>query len=120
MSELRISDSVGIEEARRRADGGPWEHKATGALQLKDQCLMGIYTWGEIAFSMPNLRGWFYRLCTGAASTVLKICLGWCKASSLLVSGIYFSRDLLTILSPSEDSCSLMGGVMLCMVSGCH
>ena len=51
-SELRISDDVGTEEARRRVDGGPGEHKATGALQLKDQCLMGIYTWGEIAFGV--------------------------------------------------------------------
>ena len=71
---------------------------------------MGIYMWGEIAFGAPNLRGWFYRLCTGAASTVLKVCLGWCGASSLTVLGFYFSGDLLTILSASEDSRSLMGG----------
>ena len=44
MSEPRISDDIGIEEARRRVDGGPREHKATGVLRLKDQCLMGIYT----------------------------------------------------------------------------
>ena len=81
-----------------------------GALQLKDQCLMGTYTWGEIAFGTPNLRGWFYRLCTRAASTVLKICLGWCGASSLLVSGFYFLRNLLTTLSVSEESRSRMGG----------
>ena len=55
-------------------------------------------------------RGWFYRLCTGAASTVLKICLGWCGASSLMVSGFYFLGDSLTILSASEDSRSFMGG----------
>ena len=36
----------GTKEARRRVDGGPEEHKATGALRLKDQCLMGIYTRG--------------------------------------------------------------------------
>ena len=71
---------------------------------------MGIYTWGEIAFGVPNVRGWFYRLCTGAASTVLKICLGWCGANSLMVSGFHFSGDLFTILSASEDSRSLMGG----------
>ena len=71
---------------------------------------MGIYTWGKIAFGMPNLRGWFYRLCTGAASTVLKICLGWCGASSLMVSGFNFFGDLFAILSTSKDSRSLMGG----------
>ena len=60
-----------------------------GALRLKDQCLMRIYT-GGIAFGVLNLRGWFYRLCTRAASTVLKICLGWCGASSFMVSGFYF------------------------------
>ena len=71
---------------------------------------MGIYTRGEITFSTPNLRGWFYRLCSRATSTVLNICLGWCGAKSLLVSGFYSSGDLLTILSASEDSRSLMGG----------
>ena len=65
---------------------------------------------GEIAFSAPNLRGWLYRLCTGAASTVLKICLGWRGASSLMVSGFYFHRDSFTILSALEDSRSFMGG----------
>ena len=72
--------------------------------------LEGNYTQGEIAFGTPNLRGWFYRLCIGAASTVLKICLGWCGANSLMVSGFYFLRDSLTIISASEDSRSLMGG----------
>ena len=81
-----------------------------GALQLKDQCLMGIYTRGETAFGTLNLRGWFYRLGVGAASTVLKICLGWCGANSLMVSGFYVSGDLFTILSTSKDSRSLMGG----------
>ena len=65
---------------------------------------------GEIAFSVPNLCGWFYRLCTRAASAVLKICLGWCGASSLMVSGFHFSGDLFAILFASEDSRSLMGG----------
>ena len=46
----------------------------------------------------------------GAASAVLKICLGWYWASSLLVSGFYFLWDLLTILSVSEDGRSFMGG----------
>ena len=71
---------------------------------------MGIYTLGEIAFGVLNLRGWSYRLCIGAASTVLKICLGWCRAGSLMVSAFYFLGDLLTILSASEDSCSFMEG----------
>ena len=71
---------------------------------------MGIYMWGEIPFGTPNLRGWFYRLCTRAASTVLKVCLGWCGASSFMVSGFHFSGDLFTILSASEDSRSVMGG----------
>ena len=100
----------GTEEASKRVDGGPEEYKATGVLRLKDQCLMGIYTWGEIVFGTPNLRGWCYRLCTRAASTVLKIFLGWCGASSLMVSGFHSSRDSFTILSASEDSGSLMGG----------
>ena len=71
---------------------------------------MGIYMRGEIALSVPNLLGWFYKLCTRAASTMLKICLGCCGANSLLVSGFYFLRDLLTILSTSEDSRSFTGG----------
>ena len=82
---------------------------------------MGIYTLGEIAFGVLNLRGWSYRLCIGAASTVLRLCLGWCGASSLMVLGFHFSGDLFAILSAFEDSRSLMGGgVMLCIVSGCH
>ena len=78
---------------------------------------MGIYTWGEMTFGTPNLHGWFYRLCTRAASTMLKRCLGWCGVSSLMVSGFYFSGDLFTILSASEDNRSLMGGsdVMHCI-----
>ena len=81
---------------------------------------MGIYTWGEIAFGMPNLRGWFYGLCTRAASTVLKICLGWCGANSLMVLEFYFLGNSLTILPTSETAAPLWGGVMLCIVSGCH
>ena len=65
---------------------------------------------GEIAFGTPNLCGWFYRLCNGAASTVLKICLGWSGASSLMVSGFHFWGDSFTILFAFEDSRSLMGG----------
>ena len=110
----------GTKEAGKRVDGGPEEYKATGVLRLKAPCLMGIYTWGEIAFGAPNLRGWFYRLCTGAASTMLKICPGSCGASSLMVSGFYFSLGFFTILCASEGSRSFMGGVMLCIVSGCR
>ena len=40
------------------------------SLRLKDQWLLGAYVWGVIAFGTPNLRGWSYRLCTGAATTV--------------------------------------------------
>ena len=39
-----------------------------------------------------------------------KICLGWCGASSIMVSGFYFLGDLFTILSTSEYSRSFMGG----------
>ena len=49
-------------------------------------------------------------LCIGAASTMLKICLGWCGASSLMVWEFYFLGDLVTIFFASEDSCSFMGG----------
>ena len=78
--------------------------------QLKDQCLLGVYMWGEIVFGTSNLCGWFYKSCTRAATTVLKICLGRCGANSLTVSGFYFLGDLFTILSASEDSRSFMGG----------
>ena len=46
-----------------------------GHLQLKDQCLLGAYMRGEIAFGTMNLRGWTYRLCIGAATTVILIAL---------------------------------------------
>ena len=48
----------------------PQEH-----LRLKDQCLLGAYVQGEIAFGAPNLRGWSYRLCTRAATTMIMIAL---------------------------------------------
>ena len=35
-SAPRISDNIGTEEAGKRVDCGPEEHKATGVLQLKD------------------------------------------------------------------------------------
>ena len=41
------------------------------SLRLKDQCLLGAYMRGVIAFGTPNLRGWSYRLCTGTATTVI-------------------------------------------------
>ena len=44
----------------------PQEH-----LRLKDQCLLGAYVRGVIAFGVPNLCGWSYRLCIGAITTVL-------------------------------------------------
>ena len=40
-------------------------------LQLKDQCLLGAYVWGEITFGLPNLHGWSYTLCTRATTTVI-------------------------------------------------
>ena len=80
------------------------------SLWLKDQCLLGTYVRGVIVFGALNLRGWFYRLCTEAASTVLKICLGWCGASSLIVSGFHFLGIYLPFFLRLEDSCSLMGG----------
>ena len=119
MSEPKLSNDVRTKQAGKRVDGGPEEYKATGALWLKDQCLMGIYTWGEIAFGVPNLRGWFYRLCTGAISIMLRICLCWCGANSLMVSVFYSFGDLLTILSTSEDNRSLMGGSDVVHGVGC-
>ena len=66
-----------------------------GALRLNGQCLMGIYMWGEIAFGVPNLREWFYRLCTRAASTMLKICLGWLRGQLFDGFGILFLRGFI-------------------------
>ena len=35
------------------------------------QCLLGAYVLGEIRFGAPNLCGWSYKLCVGAATTVI-------------------------------------------------
>ena len=40
-------------------------------LWLEDQCFLGAYVRGEIVFGTLNLRGWSYRLCAGAATTVI-------------------------------------------------
>ena len=75
MLEQRIIIDDGIEEAKRRVDGGSEEYEAIGAFALKDQCLLGAYMWGEIAFGVPNLRGWSYRLCARATTTVIIVTL---------------------------------------------
>ena len=41
------------------------------SLWLKNSCLLGAYVWGINVFSALNLCGWSYRLCTGAATTVI-------------------------------------------------
>ena len=78
-------------------------------LRLKDQCLLGAYVRGVIAFGAPNLRGGSYRLCTGAATTVI--------IQALVGAGPTLSwfRDFIflgffTILCASEGSRSFMGG----------
>ena len=91
----------------------PWEH-----LWLKNHCLLGAYVWRAIAFGMPNPCGWSYRLCTGAATTMLKSALVG-AGPSLWGFQDLISQDSFTILCASEDSQSLMGGVMLCIVSRC-
>ena len=70
-SESRISADAGIEETGRRVDGASGSMRPQASLWLKDQCLLGAYVWGVIVFGAPNLRGWSYRLCTGAATTVI-------------------------------------------------
>ena len=71
MSESRINADAGTEETKRRADGGSGSMRPQASLWLMDQCLLGAYVRGVIAFGVPNLCGWSYRLCTGAATTVI-------------------------------------------------
>ena len=71
MWELRISADARTEETGRRVDGGSGSMRPQASSQLRDQCLLGAYVWGVIAFGAPNLRGWSYRLCTGAATIVI-------------------------------------------------
>ena len=80
------------------------------AFVAEGSMLVGDLRTEEITFSTLNLRGWCYRLCIGAASIVLKICLGWCGVNSSLVSGFYFLGDSLTILFASEGNRSFVGG----------
>ena len=37
--------------------------------------LVGGLCAGEIVFGVPNLRGWSYRLCVGAATTMIIVAL---------------------------------------------
>ena len=71
MSELRISANAGTEGTGRRVDGGSGSMKPQASLRLKDQCLLGAYVRGVIAFGMPNLSGSSYRLRSGAATFVI-------------------------------------------------
>ena len=71
MSELRISAGVGTKGTGRRVDGGFGSMRPQASLRIKDQYLLGAYMRGAIAFGMPNLHGWSYRLCIGAATTVI-------------------------------------------------
>ena len=71
MSELRINTNAGTKEKGRRVDGGFGMMRPQASLRLKDQCLLGAYMRGVIAFGTLNLRGWSYRLSIGAATTVI-------------------------------------------------
>ena len=73
--ELRISADVGTKEIGKRVDGCCEEHKAIGAFAAEGPVLVGGSMWGEIAFGMPNLHGWSYRLCIGAAITMIIVAL---------------------------------------------
>ena len=78
-------------------------------LQLKDQCLLGPYVRGVIAFSTPNLRGGSYRLCIGATTTVIIHALVG-TGPFFDGFGILFSLGFFTILCASEGSRSFVGG----------
>ena len=69
--ELQISADVRIEGIGRRVDVGSEECEATRAFVAEGPVLVGGLCAGGIAFGMPNLRGWSYRLCTGAATTMI-------------------------------------------------
>ena len=70
-SQSRISAEARTEETGRRVDGGSGIMRPQESLWLKDQCLLGAYMRGVIAFGTLNLCGWSYRLCTGVATTVI-------------------------------------------------
>ena len=57
-----------------------------------------------------KLRGWSYRLCTRATTTMIIQGLVGAGANSLMVSGFYFSLGFFTILCAFEGSRSFMGG----------
>ena len=80
------------------------------SLRLKDQCLLGAYVRGVIAFSAPNLRGWSYRLCTGTATTVIIDALVGAGPTLSWFRDLIFLLGFFTILCASEGSRSFMGG----------
>ena len=109
MSEQRISADDGTEETGRGVDGGSEDYEATGAFAAEGPVLVGGLRAGVITFGAPNLRGGSYRLCTGAATTVI--------IQALVGAGPTLSwfRDFIflgffTILCASEGSRSFMGG----------
>ena len=74
---------------------------------------------GVIAFGAPNLRRWSYRLCTGAATTVIIDALvGAGPTLSWFRDFIFW--DSLPFFVRLRAAAPLWGGVMLCIVSGCR
>ena len=65
---------------------------------------------GVIAFSVPNLRGWSYRLCTGATTTVIIHTLVDAGPTLSWFRDFIFSLGFFTILCVSEGSRSFMVG----------
>ena len=90
------------------------------SLRLKDQCLLGAYVRGVIAFGAPNLRGWSYRLCTGTATTVIIDALVGAGPTLSWFRDLIFCWDSLPFFVRLRAAAPLWGGVMLCIVSGCR
>ena len=89
------------------------------SLRLNDQCLLGAYVRGVIAFGVPNLRGWSYRLCTRAATTVIIHALVGAGPTLSWFRDFIFLWDSLPFFVRPRAAAPLWGGVMLCIVSGC-
>ena len=65
--------------------------------------------WGEIACHVPNLCGWSYRLCIGAATTgIIDALVG--AGPTLCRFWAFILWDSFTILCAFEDSRSFIGG----------
>ena len=94
--------------------------RSQASLRLKDQCLLGTYVRGVIVFSMPNLRGWSYRLCIGAATTVIIQALVGAGPTLSWFRDFIFLWDSLPFFVRLRAAAPLWGGVMLCIVSRCH